>query len=137
MSSPDRVVVMVSSASYEKVLFAARLALSLQAQGKQVYLFFTYGAVARLRRGMLDAVGDETEPWLRGLIEEGLKRGSVHRISEVIREFKTLGGKVFACSSALLLHGLELKDLEDVVDGVKPMAAFLRDEGYGAQIIGV
>jgi peroxiredoxin family protein len=127
---------MVSSASYERVLLAARLALSLQAQGKQVYLFFSYGAVSRLRKGMLDAVSEETEEWLREVIREGLKKGSVHKISEVLREFKLLGGKIYACSSALIMHGLELKDLEEIVDAVKPLPAFLRDEAYGAQIIG-
>jgi peroxiredoxin family protein len=104
------------------------------ALGKEVFTFFTYGALFRLIKGRTDEVGEETDPTIRQKIKEGLKKGSIRSISEGVEELKRFGGKIYACIAAMSFYGVTRDELISEVDGVMGIAAFL-ETTRGAQIL--
>ncbi len=132
MELKRKIAIIVNSQSYERVVYALNIANALQSMGFQVAMLFAYGAVKRLSKRHVDEVGDETEPKIRDEIREGVKTGKVIRISEALMILKELGGKVYACPSAMILHGMNRDDLIEVVDGVKGLVEFLREHALDA-----
>lgn len=130
-----RVALIIATASYERVFSAISLASVLQSMGASVSILFTYGGVLRVSKKTIDEVMSDTAE-LRDKIREAVARGIMTKISEALKVFKQLGGKVYACPVAMSLHGLERSDLVDEVDGVIGLAEFMR-EHLDAEIIHV
>jgi peroxiredoxin family protein len=121
----DEVAVIINSASYERVLYALNIASVSAALGKKTYVLFTYGALIRLIKGRTDEIGEETEAWIRESIKAGLKKGSISKISEALKDLKKFGGKLYACVSAMAFHNVTKDELIEEVDEVIGIAAFL------------
>lgn len=119
------VAIILNTASYERVNYALTIAKVSAAFGREVHVLFSHGGLVRLMKGRIDELGDETPPWLRGDVEAGLKKGSIGRISEQLRDLKALGGRIYACPSAMAFHNATIGDLIGEVDGVYGIAAFL------------
>jgi peroxiredoxin family protein len=79
----EKTALIVNSASYDRVSYALSIANISAAQLKDVYVFFTYGAVLRLLEGKADEVGEETEAWVRKSVKKGLEKGTMQKISGV------------------------------------------------------
>ncbi|MFX0052927.1 MAG: hypothetical protein ACFE8U_16750 [Candidatus Hermodarchaeota archaeon] len=90
--------------------------------------------VRRLKKGEVDAVGDETDLWIKKDIERGLKDGSLKRISDMISYLKGFNGKIYACVAAIKFHQIKKNDLIDEVDGIIGISTFL-DKKEGATML--
>jgi peroxiredoxin family protein len=123
--SGEKVAIIINSASYERVEYALTVALSSAAVGKEVHILFTYGAVTRLKKGDTDKVGEETPEWVRKSIRIGLKKGSIQRVSELLKNLKRLEAKIYACVAAMALHNLTKDELVEEVDEVTGIVSFL------------
>lgn len=117
--------IIVNSPSYDRVSYALSIAAMSAAHFKEVHVLFTYGAVRRLLKGEADAVGEETDPWIRKDIKLGLKNGSIQKISEMIFHLKGFGGKIYACVAAMAFHNIAKDDLIEEVDEATSISAFL------------
>lgn len=131
----EKVAIVINSASYERVEYALTVALSSAAVGKEVYILFTYGAVIRLKRGDTDKVGEETSEWMKEPIRIGLKRGSIQKVSELLKNLKRLGARIYACVAAMALHNLTKDELVEEVDEVTGIASFLESVEEATGII--
>jgi peroxiredoxin family protein len=124
-SNKEKVAIIVNSASYDRVAYALTIALVSASMGKEVHVLFTYNAINRLRKGNVDQVGEETDKSIREAIKTGLKKGSIGKISDILRDLKRFGGKVYACVAAMAFHNLTKDELIENVDHVIGIAAFL------------
>jgi peroxiredoxin family protein len=53
--------------------------------GKEVHVLFTHGGLLRLRKGFTDQIGEETETWIRETVKAGIKKGTMRKISELLK----------------------------------------------------
>ncbi|WP_309493682.1 DsrE/DsrF/DrsH-like family protein [Candidatus Hecatella orcuttiae] len=124
-SGREKVALIVNSASYDRVSYALTIAVMSAALGREVLVLFTYGALRRLKKGSTDEVGGETEVTVRETVKQGLQKGSLQKISALLKDLKRFGGKVYACVSAMAFHNLTREELIEEVDQVSGIAAFL------------
>ncbi len=129
----EKIALVINTASYERVSFGLGIASSAAALGKEVHVLFGYGGLVRLRKGLEDELGDETDGWLREQIRAGLRKGNTS-ISESLKMLHKLKGKIYACPAAMALHNLTSEDLIDEAE-VRGVVEFLRDDAKGAEII--
>jgi peroxiredoxin family protein len=129
----EKVALIVNSASYDKVSYALSIANISAAHLKDVYVFFTYGAVLRLLKDRVDEVGEETDAWLRESVRKGLEKGTMPRISELLSFSKGFGVKVYACSGATAFHDIRKEEMP-LVDEVMGISEFL-EKVEGASIV--
>ena len=131
----EKIGIIISDASYERVEYALALAFSSAAMGKEVHVLFTYGAVTRLKKGDTDRVGEETTGWIREQIKTGLEKGSIQRISELIKNLKRLGGMIYACVAAMAFHNMTKDELIEEVDQVQGLVAFIESIAGATMVI--
>ncbi len=130
------VVIVAESGSFDRMLCAVKLATAFSLQGKRVALLVGHGALPRLGKGSSEVIGEETPAHLREKMKIALEKGVIPSIAQQLREFKKLGGKVYACPSAMAIHDLSLDDLDlEVVDGVKSIVELIGNEASNAQVI--
>ncbi len=115
----------LNTAAYDRVAFSLSLAIMTAAVGKDVGVLFGYGALARLKKGAADELGEETEAWIRPQVKDGIDRGSVQRISEALETLTKLGGKLYACPAAMALHHIGKAELIEEASTVCSVADFL------------
>lgn len=130
----EKIAIIINSAAYERVLYALTIASTSAVLGKKVHVLFTYGGLIRLRKGFTDHVKDETDEWLRENLETQLQKGNIHKISELLKELKKFGGKVYACPAAMAFHNTTRDDLIEEVDEVRGIAAFLEEAAKSASM---
>lgn len=131
--SQEKFALIVNSASYDRVSYALSIANVSAADLKDVYVFFTYGAILRLLEDKADEIGEETEAWLRGPIREGLEKGTIPRVSEMLSFAKGFGVKLYACSAAVAFHKIPREELT-MVDEIMGISAFL-EKMQGASVL--
>ena len=129
----EKVALIVNSASYDKVSYALSIANVSAAHLKDVYVFFTYGAVLRLLKDRADEIGEETDAWLREPVRKGLEKGTMPRISEMLSFSKGFGVKIYACSGAVAFHNIA-KEAMPLVDEVMGISEFL-EKVEGASMV--
>lgn len=128
MGQPNESLAMiVNDPAYDRVMFALGMASAQRILQKNVNVLFTYGAIVRLKRGCTDDVGDETNPWVRGHIKAALGSGAMPPVSELLSDFRKLGGRIYACPAAMSLHDIVSEDLVDDVAVVRGLVAFLTE----------
>jgi len=130
----EKIALVINTASYERVSFSLGLASAAAALGKEVYVLFGTGGLVRLRKGLEDEVGEETEGWIKGQIKAGLQKSGVTKISESLKILRRMKGKVYACPAAMAFHNLTREDLIDDLE-VRGIVEFLREDARGATII--
>ena len=98
--------------------------------GTSVLIFVSMDAVTKFRKDLPDA-----ERMTGGPISEIMRRKKVPDFLDLFRQGKEFGDlKIYACSMALDILGLNKNDLVDVVDDDSGLAQFL-SEAAGGQIL--
>lgn len=120
-------VLIIITPSYHKVMHALSLALRTASVGEEVHIFFTYGGILRLKRGHVDHVGDETDVWIRDKIREGIIKGSIPKISELLKDLASIGCNIYACPSAMAFHDISKNDLINEVTAVRSPSSFISE----------
>ncbi len=121
----EKVALIMNSASYDRVAYGLAIAVALATLGNEVHILFTYGAVTRLVKGRTDRVEEETDAWIRQGVKVGLVAGSIQKISDLLKDLRKFGGKIYACVSAMAFHDIRKDELIDEVDHVTGITAFL------------
>ncbi len=109
----EKAALIINTASYERVAYALSIAGMLAALGKEVHVLFTYGGVTRLKKSSLDDIGDETPSWIRGDVKRGVEEETIQKISESLKQFKRLGGRIHVCPAAMAAHKVTRDELVD------------------------
>ncbi|MBI2862131.1 MAG: DsrE/DsrF/DrsH-like family protein [Chloroflexi bacterium] len=129
----EKVVLILNTASYERVAYALNLAAVSAALDREVLVLFGPGALARLKKDGQDEIGEETNAWVRESVKARLNKDSIAPVSESLQLLSSLGGRIYACPSAMALHNLTRDELVDEVTQVCGLAQFL-EEATGASM---
>jgi len=124
---PYRCCLFFHSGSYDKVYQGLSIANVVIAKGGEAHLHFSYGALKRLVKGNTDTFVIDGEPApFREEIEGHINRGTVDRISDLIRMGKQFGRlKLYTCSSSMAVLNIARDELIDDVDATTGMVNFL------------
>jgi peroxiredoxin family protein len=131
----QRLALIINTASYERVAFALGIATTAAAMGRDVSVLFGYGGVIRLKKGFTDSLGEETDGWIRERIGLLVKNGGVSPLSEYLNMLKKLGGKIYACPTAMELHDIVVGELVEEVDEVRSVTRFVREDIKDASVV--
>lgn len=124
----DKMVFIINNASYERVVTALSLASIAVALDAKVGLLFTNAGIIRIKKGNADIVSDETSSWLRKHITTGLEKGTMSRISSLLRDIRELGGLIYACPAAMAFHNISEEELTTEVNKVCGIAELIMTE---------
>ncbi|MBI4464437.1 MAG: DsrE/DsrF/DrsH-like family protein [Acidobacteria bacterium] len=120
-----KLALIVNTAAFDRVAFALNVANTAAAMGQETVLLFGYGALVRLKKGSADEVGEETPGWIREQVKAGLQKGNLVPISQLLDSLMMMGGKIYACPTAMALHNLTKAELIEGVTQVCGLAEFL------------
>jgi peroxiredoxin family protein len=104
----------------DKLYSALIIANGSLAMGMEVWLFFTFWGLERLKKGGLDK-GPLSKMHMLGLgkwmVKQRMKKAKVVGLEKLLADFKDLGGKIVACEMTMDIMGIKREDLrEDLID---------------------
>jgi peroxiredoxin family protein len=91
--------------------------------GMEVHVFYTFFGLKLLKKGVRPKLKGMMSLFT-GMIEKKMKKNKIPGYNEMMQQAKDLGVNFYACSTSMILMGVEQSDL---ADGVKVLgaAAFL------------
>jgi len=111
-----KAAIIVHSGDMDKVYSALILGNGALAMGLEVYLFFTFWGLQRLKKGGLEK-GPLSKMNMLGLgkwmIKRKMKQAKVASLEKMFQDFKELGGHVLACDMTMDIMGVKKEDLRD------------------------
>ena len=120
----ESVSLVLFSGTDDKLNAAAVLAAGAAAMGRKVHIFLQYWALDAFRADRIikdHGVAPEAGPEGAGLFQ---RHGGQHW-SEILRQAKDIGEvEIQACSLSMEMFGLEVADLDPLVDGQEGVAGF-------------
>ncbi len=120
-----RGVIILHSGAYDRALYAFSLATVALAMGMEVHMLCTYGGLLRLVKGKTEELGEETPPPVREILCQGLEKGTITPLSELIEEACRMGLKLYACAAALGNLNVARGELIEAVTASTGLAHFL------------
>jgi peroxiredoxin family protein len=116
----ERTTIAVQSGDMDKLYSALIIANGSLAMGMEVWLFFTFWGLERLKKGGLDK-GPLSKMHMLGLgkwmVKQRMKKAKVVGLEKLLADFKDLGGKIVACEMTMDIMGIKREDLrEDLID---------------------
>ena len=122
--------VIFHSGSYDRLYHGFSLALAASALGREVRLFFSYWALEYLKKdGLAGFRLDNEGKKHKEIIEKNIERGHLEKISELIRQSKAMGVKIYACTSSMGLLNIVRHELIPEVDKSMGLTTFLVETG--------
>ena len=120
----DSLSLVLFSGTDDKLNAAAVLTAGAAAMGRKVHIFLQYWALDAFRADRIikdHGVAPEAGPEGAGLFQ---RQGGQHW-SEILRQAKDIGEvDIQACSLSMEMFGLEVADLDPLVDGQEGVAGF-------------
>ena len=112
----NKAAIIVHSGDMDKIYSALILGNGALAMGLDVYLFFTFWGLQRLKKGGLEK-GPLSKMNMLGLgkwmIKRKMKQANVASLERMFQDFKELGGHVLACDMTMDIMGVKREDLRD------------------------
>ena len=112
----NKAAIIVHSGDMDKIYSALILGNGALAMGMDVYLFFTFWGLQRLKKGGLEK-GPLSKMNMLGLgkwmIKRKMKQANVASLEKMFQDFKELGGHVLACDMTMDIMGVKQEDLRD------------------------
>jgi peroxiredoxin family protein len=125
----DSISLVLFSGTDDKLNAAAVLAAGAAAMGRKVHVFLQYWALDAFRADRIlkdHGVSPEAGPEGAAAFQ---RHGGQHW-SEILRQAKDIGDvKIQACSQSMDMFGIEVADLDPLVDGQEGVAAFFLHAG--------
>lgn len=134
-SNDKELAIIFHSGSFDRVYHGFSIALSALALGRDVKFFFTYWTLEYLKiKGPATFNLDKEGEAHTHILEDNIRKGHMHRISEIITEAKVMGAKLYVCTSSMGLLNISRDELIDQVDMSMGITTFLT-ETSNAQIL--
>lgn len=122
----NRLLIVASRGTADALYPALILATTAAAQGKEAHVYFTFGGMKLLTKGMAETIAPSVDLGLsREQLEGLLAKGGMPKLVDMLKMAKQMGVKIHACSPTMNLFGLKQEDLVDVVDDVIGASTFL------------
>jgi len=126
----ERTTIVVQSGDMDKLYSALIIANGSLAMGMEVWLFFTFWGLERLKKGGLEK-GPLSKMHLLGLgkwmVKRRMKKAKVVDLEKLMADFKDLGGKIIACEMTMDIMGIKREDLrEDLIDEYGAVGTYIQ-----------
>lgn len=120
--------IILHSGSFDRLYHSFSIALAALALGRDVRIFISYWALEYVRKKdfatfNLDQEGRDHIQ----ILEDNLRKGHIHKISELISETKLMGAKLYACTGSMGLLNISRDELIDEVDMSMGITTFLTE----------
>jgi peroxiredoxin family protein len=126
-----KTTLVVASGDMDKLYSALIIGNGALAFGHEVSLYFTFYGLQRLKKGNLDRGGLSRMNFFglgKRIMQRMMQKANVQSLSNLMKDFKELGGKIIACEMTLKVMGLEKKDLDlDLIDEYGAVGTYLND----------
>jgi len=119
----DKFVMVVAEGSFDKAMMPLIMGTTAASMGMEVHVFYTFFGLKLLKKGVRPKLKGMMSLFT-GMIEKKMKKNKIPGYNEMMQQAKDLGVNFYACSTSMILMGVEQSDL---ADGVKVLgaAAFL------------
>jgi peroxiredoxin family protein len=111
----ERTTIILHSGDMDKLYSALIIGNGALAMGMEVYIYFTFWGLQRLKKGGLEK-GPLSKMHFLGLgkwmIKRRMKKSNVRSLRRLLEDFKELGGHIMACDMTMDIMGIEPEDLE-------------------------
>jgi peroxiredoxin family protein len=111
----ERTTIILHSGDMDKVYSALIIGNGALAMGMEVYIYFTFWGLQRLKKGGLEK-GPLSKMHMLGLgkwmIKRRMKQANVRSLKGMLEDFKELGGHIMACDMTMEIMGIRPEDLE-------------------------
>ncbi len=127
----NKITMVVHSGDFDKVYSAFIIGNGALAMGMDVSMYFTFWGLSRLKRGKLDS-GPLSKMNMLGLgkwmVRRRMKAQNVRSLDALARDFKDLGGKIFACDMTMDIMGIKAEDLErELIEEYCAVGTYIRE----------
>jgi peroxiredoxin family protein len=110
----NKVTIMVHSDNVDRLHTALVIANGALALEMEAVLFFTFWGLQRLREGKLER-GRISKCTFLGLgtwlLKRRMKRANAAPVRKLLEDYKTLGGKIYACDLCMKIFNLDPDDM--------------------------
>jgi peroxiredoxin family protein len=112
----ERTTIILHSGDMDKVYSALIIGNGALAMGMEVYIYFTFWGLQRLKKDGLEK-GPLSKMHMLGLgkwmIKRRMKQANVRSLRGMLEDFKELGGHIMACDMTMEIMGIQPEDLEE------------------------
>jgi peroxiredoxin family protein len=123
----NRLVIVASKGTADALYPALILATTAAAQNMKVDIYFTFGGMKLITKGMAEQIKPSVDLGIPSeQLHQLLQRGGMPSLMDMLKAAKTAGVKIHACSPTMSLFGMSEKDLVEVCDDVIGAATFLQ-----------
>lgn len=128
---PEKITIIVHSGDFDKMYSAFIIGNGALSMGMEASLYFTFWGLSRLKRGKLDS-GPLSKMHMLGLgkmmIKSRMKKRNVRPLPDMARDFKELGGKIFACDMTMDIMGVKAEQLEqELIEEYCAVGTYIRE----------
>ncbi len=127
-SNEKGLAIVLHSGSFDRLYHSFSIALAALALGREVKFFITYWALEYLRKKdpATFNLDQEGEAHIR-ILEDNIRKGHIHKVSELISETKLMGAKLYACTGSMGMLNISRDELIDDVDMSMGITTFLTE----------
>ncbi len=128
---PEKITLIVHSGDFDKLYSAFIIGNGALSMGMEASMYFTFWGLSRLRRGRL-ASGPLSKMHLLGLgklmVKRRMRKQRVRPLEEMARDFRELGGKIFACDMTMDIMGIKAEQLhQELIDEYCAVGTYIRE----------
>ncbi len=118
------------SGEFDRLHHGLSIALAALARGQKVTLFFTYWALAYIKRESSPGSSagnpeNETDSRHHRIICENIEKGHLESVSELISQSKALGVEIYTCTNSMSIMNIARDELIDSVNRPMGLTTFL------------
>jgi peroxiredoxin family protein len=127
----EKITIIVHSGDFDKMYSAFIIGNGALAMGMEASMYFTFWGLSRLKRGKL-ASGPLSKMHMMGLgklmVKSRMRKQNVRPLDQMARDFKELGGKIFACDMTMDIMGIKAEQLEqELIEEYCAVGTYIRE----------
>lgn len=110
----DKATIVLHSGEMDKVQSALIIGNGALSMGMDAVIYFTFWGLQRLKKGGLEK-GSLSKMNMLGLgkwmVKKRMKKANTASMERLLKDFKELGGKIYACDMTMEIMGIKKEDL--------------------------
>jgi peroxiredoxin family protein len=127
----EKITIIVHSGDFDKMYSAFIIGNGALAMGMEASMYFTFWGLSRLKRGKL-ASGPLSKMHMLGLgklmVQSRMRKQNVRPLDQLARDFKELGGRIFACDMTMDIMGIKAEQLEqELIEEYCAVGTYIRE----------
>ncbi|AFZ71193.1 hypothetical protein Calag_1491 [Caldisphaera lagunensis DSM 15908] len=127
----SKLSIIVFSGTDDKLIPVGVIAQGAAALGMDVQIFVTGWALTKFIKKPANPVWPKEFESMVPLLMEGMKKNNAPSWADMLKEAKSMGAKVYACSLMASVMGLKREDFNELVDDIVGVATFLQNAEGG------